>query len=596
MKPRRIPNETIDDIRERSDWIGLVSEYLSLKRSGQNYTGLCPFHDEKTPSFVVNPIKKVFHCFGCGAGGDLFHFLTQIEGISFAEALERLAHKAGVTLPEPDTQTGSRGPSLSDTLYAVNEAAADFFHRNLIEKPEGAAARNYLKGRGLTMETIETFRLGFALPAWDTLVKALGTRFSISQLEKAGLVSRKTGGAKNAAEKNGAFDCFRNRVIFPIGTPRGQIAGFGGRVLDDAQPKYLNSPETAVFTKGRHLYGLDHAKGGGIHSLIVVEGYLDVLSAQQTGIHNIVATLGTALTKEHLQLVRRFSETMVLIFDADTAGVRAALRAAPLLIGKGLSARIVTLPQGKDPDAFIQAQGKEAFLREIEGALTVIDFAIAHQLEAQPIRSAEDKMKIIHHIFPLIDLLGSPVERSHYLKSLSDALSIREEDLRSDYLKRSKKEPAAPSQAKSIRPLGTESKVPQDEEGLLMLLLQEYLDPLTLNGKLDLADFTHPLIQEILSQYWDASESQWCLPARAIQTEDPAARTLLSRLCVSEIDPEQVPQLETDFIRELLKKRNDRERMRIALQLKQMSGKENPEALKRILDLKKASSHLSLSR
>ncbi len=595
MKQRRVPNEIIEIIRERSDLIGVVSEYLTLKKSGQNYTGLCPFHQEKTPSFVVSPIKKVFHCFGCGLGGDLFQFLIQIEGISFSEAIERLAHKAGITIPEKDTQGEYRGPSLSDTLYKVNEAATDYFHRNLIDSPQGTAARSYLKGRGMTMETLLTFRLGYALPAWDGLLKALASKFSVPQLEKAGLVSRRSGDAKDSAKQSGVFDRFRNRIIFPIGTPRAQVAGFGGRVLDTSLPKYLNSPETAVFTKGRHLYGLDHAKGGGVQSLIVVEGYLDVLASQQVGIHNVVATLGTALTKEHLQVIRRCSESMVLIFDSDPAGVRAALRAAPLLIAEGMSARIASLPVGKDPDAFIQAKGEEAFLREIESAKTVIDFAIEKSIEALPIKSADDKKKIIQQIYPLIDLLDSSVERSHYLKSLSEALGSREEDLRTDYLKRSKKGSAPAGQIKP-QPAGIDSKRPQDEEGLLMLLLQDQLDPLTLNGKLDLADFTHPLIREVLSQYWDEPESQWRAPTETIEADNATTAALISRLCVSDIDPDQVQQMTTDFIRELLKKRNDRERMHIASQLKQKAGQEDPETLKRILELKKASSHLSLSR
>lgn len=593
---RRFSNQLIDKIRDHTDLIAIVSEYLSLKRTGQNYSGLCPFHQENSPSFVVSPIKKVFHCFGCGVGGDLFHFITKIEGISFTDALERLSERAGISLPYAEAAPGGdRARSEKDEVYRVNKAAADIFHNNLLESPEGLGALRYLKGRGLSSDAIQAFKIGYALRSWDHLIKKLGKNFSLSLLECSGLVSRKRNHDASSQENRGCFDRFRDRIMFPICTSQGKVAGFGGRVLDDSMPKYLNSPETAVFTKGRHLFGLNHVKGGGNHRLIVVEGYLDVIAAHQAGIPNVVATLGTALTQDHLKLVRRLSEKMVLIFDADDAGLRAALRAGPLLIGEGISAKIVSLPIGKDPDTFIREKGKHAFLQEVERGEAIVDFAISQFIKAHPSKSVEDKMKVIQNAFPLIGRLRSQVEKSHYLQLLSELLHIREEDLRAEYAKRSRAAKRSSLQQKPTVPSEKNPDVPQEQEGVLMLLLQGFLDPLKLNGKLDIEDFTSPPIKKIIAHYWNDEESQWVSPSYPIELADEQTARLMSRLSLSKVDQDRIQQLERDYIRLLLKKRNDRERIAIASRLRKMAGKEDPEALKRILELKKASSHLSLS-
>ncbi|HEY5599590.1 MAG TPA: DNA primase, partial [Candidatus Manganitrophaceae bacterium] len=324
MNERRISDQLIETIRDRNDLVSLVSEYFALKKSGQNYTGLCPFHSEKTPSFVVSPVKQIFHCFGCGVGGNVFQFLMKIEGFSFPEALERLAEKGGVPLPASSPRRGE-GPAVreADQIYQLNEAVAAYLHKNLLEKPEAARATAYLKERGIDAETINAFSIGFALPRRDDLLKRFGKTFPVSLLEKAGLVSKKSGEGSSSGEAD-YFDRFRNRVIFPIRTLQGKVVGFGGRVLDDALPKYLNTPETAVYTKGKHLFALDQAKKKGARSLIIVEGYFDAIMAHQAGVHNVVATLGTSLTEDHLQLIRRIAEKVTLIFDPDDAGVRAA--------------------------------------------------------------------------------------------------------------------------------------------------------------------------------------------------------------------------------------------------------------------------------
>ncbi|MFQ5598369.1 MAG: DNA primase [Nitrospiria bacterium] len=595
MTTRRFSNQLIDRIRDQSDFVGIVSDHLSLKQTGHNYTGLCPFHQEKTPSFVVSPVKKVFHCFGCGAGGDLFHFVEKIEGISFGEVLEKLAVKAGVPLPS-EKRLGKEGYVLSERekVYDVNAAAADYFLENLLERTEGAQALQYLKKRGLTMDTIKTFQIGYAPAAWDGLLKRLGTDYTISILEKAGLVSRKASAPKSSQEKSACFDRFRARIMFPIKTRQGRTVGFGGRVLDDAMPKYLNTCETLVFTKGKQLFGLDHIQRGGEDPLIVVEGYLDAIAVHQAGIPNAVATLGTALTQDHLRLIRRVADRMVLIFDSDQAGERATLRAAPLLLEEGISASVVTLPQGKDPDTFIRTEGKDAFLNRVNRGKSLIDFSISRSLRKKDSQSIDDKLNIIHKIFPLIGCLRSPVQRSHYLNVLSDTLHIREKDIHADFVKWLKS--GGQRQTREKASIASEKTLFQmkEQEGVLMLLLQGCLDPSSLNGKLDLEDFSDPMIHALMSHYWNAREAQWCNPGKELRPADEKSWALISRLSMMEFDREQVQRIGNDYLRTLSQKRIDRERRQLEEQLKGKEGKADPEALKRILELKKASSHLSV--
>lgn len=592
MNGRRVSDQLVETIRDRSDLVSLVSEYLTLKKAGQNFTGLCPFHAEKTPSFSVNPSKQFFHCFGCGVGGDIFQFVMKIEGIAFPEALRRLAVKAGVALPE-DRAEERESPARRETaqIYELNEAAAAYFHRNLIERPEGALCRDYLKGRGITGETIKAFSIGFALPRRDDLLKHFGNQFSRSLLEKAGLLSKREG----AQGEEALFDRFRNRVLFPIRNLQGRVVGFGGRVLDDSQPKYLNTPETPVFTKGKHLFALDRAKGAGIHSLIIVEGYFDVIAAHQAGIPNVVGTMGTALTPDHLRLIRRISEKVVLIFDPDEAGARAALRTAPLLIEEGISAKVVSLPSGEDPDLFIRKEGKAGFLKTLEEGKTPVDFAIFKLAEASAPKSVDDKIKIIEEIFPLIEKLSNEVEQSHYLKRLSDVLQIKEQSLRADFSSRLKKRKGKVSQNQSTR--RAEPKLPHGEETIASLFLQNQIDPSALTD-LELEDFTDPQIREILSHFWDAGERRWSTPHYVDEMDEPLL-ALMRRLSIRENHFEDVQQTVKGCIISLQKRRLERESIELESKIKYADESGNASLMKslqrRVFDLRRKLSQLPLS-
>jgi len=586
---KQISNQLIEAVREHSDLVSLVSEYLSLKKTGQNYTGLCPFHQERTPSFSVNPLKQFFHCFGCGAGGDVFHFLEKIEGLNFSEALGRLAERGGIPLPSPE-----RGPerSESDEIYRLNEAAASFFHKNLLEGSKGACARSYLKGRGVTIDAIREFSIGYALPDWDHFFKMGRKRFPVDLIEKSGLVSRRK---EERTEGSGCYDRFRNRIVFPIHTMQGRVVGFGGRVLDESLPKYLNTPETAVFTKGKQLYGLHKVKRTGGDPLIVVEGYLDVVSASQFGIPNVVATLGTALTEDHIRLIRRVGEAVVLVFDGDKAGIRAALRAIPLLLDQPLSATIVSLPAGKDPDTFLREEGHLAFLDKIQKGKSLVEFSIDQMILRFPENAISAKMKVIEAVLPLIEKLSSPVKKGHFLKTLSESLELREEDVRAEALRLSRKAPGGSLKGRAVTPVKKNRRIPEEQETILKFLVQDLLEPEALNGKLNLKDFTDPLIQGLISQYWDGEASRWFHSSLSLKEINDEEKVILSRLSVDLVERDQVAQAIRDCIRKLRTNSLNRKKNKLDKELKQLEKKgdlEEEERVNReiikIIDLKRA--------
>lgn len=608
MDQKRFPDQLIETIRDRNDIVSVVSDYLTLKKAGQNYTGLCPFHNEKTPSFVVSPSKQIFHCFGCGTGGNVFQFLIKIEGLSFPEAIRRLAEKGGIPLPVLEkSHQESPAQHEVDEIYRLNGEVAAYFHQNLLTKPEAAQALAYLTARGITKETIALFTIGFAPARRDDLLKTFGKKFSVPLLEKAGLISRKEGSPAGSQGAEACFDRFRNRILFPIRTLQGKVVGFGGRVLDDSLPKYLNSPETPVFTKGKHLFGLDRAKAKGIHSLIIVEGYFDAIAAHQAGIPNVVATLGTALTQDHLQVIGRVAEKVILIFDPDEAGVRAALRAAPLFIEKEISAEVVSLPLGEDPDLFIRKHGKEPFLQKMAEGKTLIDFSISKSVESSSSKSISDKIKVIGEIFPLLNKLKSTVEQSHYLKALSDELGVKEEDLRAEFAKQAKSIQTSVAKKGEMAPdrmiaaTRSASRLPQDEETLLSLLLQGELNPSELNERVNLEDFTDPEIKDVISHFWDPQQSRWSLNGSQAHSDsgmgEGASNVLFRRLAVGAIRYDDVKQSVEDCIVSLQAKRLAREANEIQQKIKLAEKRGDPSVIhslrKRYLDIKKELSQLT---
>jgi len=415
-------DDVLRAIRERIDLVDLVGAYVALKRTGQNAVGLCPFHADKRPSFTVSPSKQLFHCFGCGAGGDLFRFVMQRESMSFPEAVQLLARKAGVPLPDRAEDGIDR---RRQALYDIQAAAADHFCRKLSGR-EGESARRYLHERRLVPETLEAFGLGYAASSWDDLSGALHAKgWTPAQLEEAGvIVPRARGG--------GWYDRFRHRVICPIRDVHRNVVAFGGRVLDETLPKYLNSPDTPIFNKGRHLFGLDRARAAvaSTGTLVVVEGYFDVMATHQAGLTNVVATLGTALTPAHLDAIRRLVTRVVLVFDPDPAGVRAALRTVDLFAPLDLRVDVASLPGGKDPDRLVVEDGADAFRAVLEASRPLIAFVLDQMVPPGDYRSVDAKKAAVARALPVLANLASAIERDHYRGWLADRLQVSDASLR----------------------------------------------------------------------------------------------------------------------------------------------------------------------
>jgi len=433
----------IDEVKERLDLVDVVSGYVPLKKAGKNYKALCPFHTEKTPSFVVFPETQTWHCFGaCNTGGDVFTFIERMEGVDFAEALRMLAERAGVELRPRSEAEVERAEAL-DRLRALNAAAAQYFHHLLIHTEVGATARAYLETRGIAPEAWEVFELGYAREEWDALIRYLtGQGYTLEELATAGLVVERRDGT-------GYYDRFRGRLMFPIRDVKGHVIGFGARALKaEDQPKYLNSPQTPLFDKGRVLYGLDRAYKAIRREgrAVIVEGYTDVITAHSHGFENVVASLGTALTEEQLRLLKRYTRRFVLALDADAAGTEAMLRGlevaqealetqpVPVPTASGYvryesrldaEIRILTLPADKDPDELIRADS-DAWLRGVEAAVPVMEFLFRTLTADLDLNDPKAKSTATRRLLPVIAEIGDPVERAHYLQKLAHIVQVDE--------------------------------------------------------------------------------------------------------------------------------------------------------------------------
>lgn len=419
-----ISEDVINQIRDRIDIAEIVGQHVSLTRAGQNLKGLCPFHQEKSPSFTVSPSRQIFHCFGCGAGGNVFTFLTRITGASFPETVRELGRKVGIEVQ--DTAAHS-GPHAAQTarFEQLNQAAATWFQQNLREERDGAEAREYLAGRGIEQATIDRFGIGVAPAEWDGLIRSLSKQgFMQAELSSAGLIIARESGS-------GFYDRFRARVMFTIADLRKRVVGFGGRVLGEGTPKYLNSPDTPLFKKGQTLFALDVAREAVARTktVIVVEGYFDAIALHQAGLTQTVATLGTALTPEHIQVLRRFASKVVLLFDPDAAGVRAALRGLDLFVNSGLGVKVVTLPAGEDPDTYVRKEGLEAFARLEEQAPSLLDFALEHSLKTAEASTIEGRIRSVDEVLRILQKSEHPIEREERIRLVAERLGINQQRL-----------------------------------------------------------------------------------------------------------------------------------------------------------------------
>lgn len=435
----RIPEETIEKIRISVDIVDVVSEYVQLKKQGRNYFGLCPFHGENTPSFSVSPDKQIFHCFGCGAGGNVFSFLMDLEGYSFSEAAINLANKVNIDLSDYEQPIAvSDKNNEASKMQEAHELLKKFYHHLLLNTKEGQPALDYLTNRGFTREIIDKFEIGYALDSWDFATKFLQKRgFRPELMERAGLLVKK--------EDTGTFfDRFRNRIMFPIWDHQGKTIAFSGRVLDKGQePKYLNSPETIIFNKSKTLYNFHQARLAirKHQQVVLFEGFADVIAADTADVPNSIGTMGTSLTDEHVKIIRRNVESVVICYDSDNAGLDAALRASTMLGEAGCYVRVATMPNGMDPDDYIRKYGAEKFKNDVIGAsLTLMAFKMQYLRKGKNLQDEGDRIRYIEDVIKEISSLEKAVERDHYLRQLSSEFSISLDALKTQQLQYYKSE------------------------------------------------------------------------------------------------------------------------------------------------------------
>ncbi len=509
--------EMIETVRERVDIVELVGRYLPLKRSGRDFLALCPFHQEKTPSFWVSPGKGLFYCFGCQKGGTAFHFLMAMEGLTFPEAVRKIADQVGIVVPKERRSGEAEEGRPSDRLIEANRAAARYFHQTLKNHPAAGGARGHLAARGISEETAERFLLGYALPGDDLRHLA-----EPSVLIASGLAAKSRSG-------NGYYLPLRGRLIIPIWDRGGEVIGFGGRALDEAtRPKYSNTQETAIFKKGRNLYPMDRIRFAPREErrLVIVEGYFDAITAHQAQITSVAATLGTALTADHLRFIRGLADRVTLLFDPDPAGVRAAVRTAGPLLSEGVRAEVASLPSGEDPDAFVRKHGADAFRTLLADSRPLIEFVATVLISSHPTPNINDKKGVLDEVMPLIEQVKSPVERNHYLGAVARALDLDERSVREEFVRRgsSRRRVSAPASgppAPSIRA----------EEGLFLSLLARGEVPIALLDRVAEEDFSDGAAREVVRAMKSEGTGD---PTRLAGVLGEEAMALLSRLAIRE--------------------------------------------------------------
>ncbi len=506
-----IPDAVLRQIQDRLDIVEVISAYLPMRRAGRNFKANCPFHGEKTPSFMVSPDKQIFHCFGCNAGGNIFGFVMKIEKKDFREAVESLADRAGVEIPK-DTKTDPKVEERTNQILSAHAKAAEFYHQFLLGRKEAAAARAYLDKRGLGRETIINFKLGYAPEAWDAFYSSVKGQIPDAVLEKTGLIlARKEGG--------GFYDRFRNRVIFPILDPKGACIAFGGRVMDDSLPKYLNSPETEIYSKGRQLYGVYQARKAirDLDAVVVVEGYMDLISCHQGGVGNVVASLGTALTAEQARSLKRHTKNVFIVYDADKAGEMATLRGLEILLEEGMEVKVVRLPEGEDPDSYVRRQGGEGFRKALAQAKNLFEYKLALLKQKFNADTLEGKVSIANDLVSLFSRVQNEIQRSAWTKELAHQLKLSEEALVSE-MKKSKSRadsgrwkqqpPMMPAGSELAPPAASFKTVSAAEKMVLGLALEKADFARRISGELGSADFANPLSRKIAETIlWRAADA-----------------------------------------------------------------------------------------
>lgn len=583
----RIPEEVIEEIRSRSDIVDVVGEYVQLTKRGRNWFGLCPFHGESTPSFSVTADKQIFHCFGCGAGGNAITFLMDIENISFQEALLKLGERTGIDVGVQPGEAQSAQARNDDPLIMMHEFAADMYHHILLNTEEGQEALDYLQNRGFTQETIEKYRIGWALPEWNYMEVALRRKgYTDEQLEKSGLAIKRE-------KSDGWFDRFRGRIMFPIMNENGKAIAFSGRVLEQTkqEAKYMNSPESPIFQKSQVLYNVHLARGAirKNRKIILFEGFMDVIAAGKAGIDNALATMGTSLTAQHIRQMKRFAQEVVICFDGDDAGWEAAKRAAIPLEEANFKVGIAVLPNGMDPDDFVRQNGAEAFREQvIEKPQTFIAFAMMHARRHKNFQYENDLLQYIQEVLQLLAGKSSPIERDLYIKQLSAETKLSEEAILQQYRRLESRgiernRPKAPDVPVAVK---REQKKITSLHRAERLLFAHALSNPDVMEKLSREAEQIPFISEeyqalyvqLLGFYeeWEKADFHKFLETLS----DPELRKLVMETTLAERDPDHPEEEVADCLKHLQKHRVEQE---IDLKIQQSKEAEKQHDLKRAL-------------
>ena len=507
------PDELIEEVRTRNDIVDVISDYVRLQKKGSSYFGLCPFHNEKSPSFSVSRQKQMYYCFGCGAGGNVFTFLMEYENFSFMEAVKFLADRAGIALPEAEySKEAKQRADLKASILEINKIAARYYYVQL-KSERGVGAHTYLTDRGLTEETITAFGLGYSTKYSDDLYQYLrGKGYSEDLIRQAGLI--------NTDERQGVYDKFWNRVIFPIMDVNSRVIGFGGRVMGDGKPKYLNSPETAVFDKSRNLYGLNRARTSRKTYFLLCEGYMDVISLHQAGFTNAVASLGTALTSGHASLIKRYVQEVYLTYDSDDAGTRAALRAVPILKEAGISAKVIRMDPYKDPDEFIKNLGAQEFENRIQNARNGFMFSLEILEREFDMASPEGKTAFFREAANRLLSFEDELERNNYIEAVTSAYKVSKESLE----KLVAKTAVSTGLARPVtRPKKADGAVLQKEDGIVTsqkVLLTWMIENENLYSKISSYispdDFTGELNRRVAKLLYEQHEKGELNPAKLL--------------------------------------------------------------------------------
>lgn len=567
----RYSDEIIEEVRQNNDIVDIISQYVHLTRKGRNYFGLCPFHNEKSPSFSVSPDRQIFHCFGCGVGGNVYTFLMKIEGITFREALEQLAERANIQLPTLENSADTAREELKAKVYKVNEFTAEFYHQNLY-KPVAKIAQEYVKKRRMNNETLEAYKIGYS-GKFDELYKALKAQgFGEKEILESGLVNK---------NDNGTYiDRYRNRLMFPICDARGKVIAFGGRVLDDSKPKYINSPENVVYSKGRHLFGLNVAKKDSAKKILIVEGYMDVISLHQRGITNVVGALGTALTEQQGWLLRRTTEQVILGFDADGAGQTAIARSMEILQKMGCDMRVLHIEGAKDPDEFIVKFGEGRFKLAIDNAISLVEFKVKNLKKDFNLENTGDKIKFLNEIAKILSKVENTMEREIYIEKIAKGYNISKEAIYAEVNKLiyvgTKEDKISQNKNREIRSVTREQKnndnigedLKRRENTIIALLLdantnifqkiKEHIKPE------DFKDETNRKIAEQLYIELDKSETNI---NKLIDTFDEETQNHITMVMATDYEIENIDKAVDDILSKYEREKLDNRKQEILRQL-----------------------------